>query len=201
MAAHNSFTLLLFFAAICRVESFLSFTPIQRSLLCTPTSRLVNEYNSPTGHDVLSEDEHSASSYGSARSIISDTIDETNNKEPSDSLLKFSQDVNYVLHELRGMPFDPCIPSHLMCRSNSLSYSKTWTLDDWEYHNSRKRYFRYLWYFPQSRLVRRLLPQQGALLLLLCIEFFELRANNNNAGLGKSDCSRQNISRSRQNIS
>mmetsp|Transcript_42027 Transcript_42027/g.75744 ORF Transcript_42027/g.75744 Transcript_42027/m.75744 type:complete len:467 (+) Transcript_42027:225-1625(+) len=165
MAAHKSFTLLLFFAAICTVKSFLSCSPLQRSLLCTPTSRLVKEYNSPTGHDGPLEDEHSASSSRFSPSIASDTTDETNNKEPNDSLLKFSQDINYVVNELRGMPFDPCIPSHLMGRSNSLSYSKTWTLDDWEYHNSRKRYFRYLKYFPQSRLVRRLMPQQGALLL------------------------------------
>ncbi|KAL7548891.1 hypothetical protein ACHAWF_012157 [Thalassiosira exigua] len=81
-----------------------------------------------------------------------------------DSLLKFSDDVKRVLHELRGMEFDPCIPKHLMGRPSALSYSKTWTLDDWEFHNSRKRYIRYLWNFPHSRLMRRILPQQCTLL-------------------------------------
>lgn len=52
-----------------------------------------------------------------------------------------------------------------MGRSNALSYSKTWTLADWEQHNSRKRYLRYLVNFPQSRLLRRTLPQMSALLL------------------------------------
>ena len=83
----------------------------------------------------------------------------------TDSLLKFSRDVKHVLHELRGMEFDPCIPKHLMGRPSSLSYSKTWTLDDWELHNSRKRYFRYLLNFSKSRLLRRILPQQCALML------------------------------------
>ncbi|KAL9187232.1 hypothetical protein ACHAXT_001335 [Thalassiosira profunda] len=84
--------------------------------------------------------------------------------EGADSLYNFSRDVQYVLHELRGDEFDPCIPKHLVGRSSTLSYSKTWTLDDWEYHNSRKRYFRYLLNFPHSRLARRIMPQQLALL-------------------------------------
>lgn len=81
-----------------------------------------------------------------------------------DTLLKFSADVQNVLHNLRGMEIDPCIPNHLKGHhSSSLSYSKTWTLDDWEFHNSRKRYFRYLKNFPHSRLARRIMPQQAAL--------------------------------------
>jgi putative membrane protein len=81
-----------------------------------------------------------------------------------DTLYKFSRDVQYVLQNLRGMEFDPCIPKHLMGRPSSLSYSKTWTLEDWDFHNSRKRYFRYLWNFPHSRLMRRIMPQQCTLL-------------------------------------
>lgn len=90
--------------------------------------------------------------------------------EGSDSLLKFSKDVAQVLHELRGEDFDPCIPKHLIGRPSSLSYSRTWTLDDWEHHNSRKRYVRYLFHFPRSRLLRRTAPQLLALLswTLLC---------------------------------
>jgi putative membrane protein len=64
------------------------------------------------------------------------------------------------------MESDPCIPKHLMGHhSSSLSYSKTWTLDDWEFHNSRLRYFRYFKNLPHSRLVRRIMPQQAVLLL------------------------------------
>ncbi|KAL3786854.1 hypothetical protein HJC23_013775 [Cyclotella cryptica] len=91
-----------------------------------------------------------------------------------DTLSNFSQDVQHVLQNLRGMEFDPCIPKHLMGRPSALSYSKTWTLDDWEYHNSRKRYFRYLLKFPHSRLMRRIMPQQCALLAwTLCSVWIE----------------------------
>eukprot|EP00577_Skeletonema_sp_RCC1716_P012164 CAMPEP_0113437036 /NCGR_PEP_ID=MMETSP0013_2-20120614/37168_1 /TAXON_ID=2843 ORGANISM="Skeletonema costatum, Strain 1716" /NCGR_SAMPLE_ID=MMETSP0013_2 /ASSEMBLY_ACC=CAM_ASM_000158 /LENGTH=401 /DNA_ID=CAMNT_0000327597 /DNA_START=55 /DNA_END=1257 /DNA_ORIENTATION=+ /assembly_acc=CAM_ASM_000158 len=83
-----------------------------------------------------------------------------NNESDADTLLKFSTDVQHVLHNLRAMESDPCIPKHLMGHhSSSLSYSKTWTLDDWEFHNSRKRYFRYLKNIPHSRLMRRIMPQ------------------------------------------
>jgi hypothetical protein len=86
--------------------------------------------------------------------------------ENDDTLLKFSADVQNVLHNLRGMEIDPCIPNHLKGHhASSLSYSKTWTLDDWEFHNSRKRYFRYLKNFPHSRLARRIMPQQAALFI------------------------------------
>lgn len=92
--------------------------------------------------------------------------DSTNSRSTGndDNLSKFSTDIKQVLQSLRADDFDPCIPSHLIGRPSSLSYSKTWTLEDWEYHNSRKRYLRYLWYMPRSRLVRRIMPQQLALL-------------------------------------
>ena len=83
----------------------------------------------------------------------------------NDSLLEFSQDIRYVLRDLRGMEFDPSIPKHLIGQPNTLSYSKSWTLEDWEFYNSRMRYFRYVKNFPRSRLLRRIMPQQLALLL------------------------------------
>jgi putative membrane protein len=86
--------------------------------------------------------------------------------ENDDTLLKFSADIQNVLYNLRGEEIDPCIPNHLKGHhASSLSYSKTWTLDDWEFHNSRKRYFRYLKNFPHSRLARRIMPQQAALFI------------------------------------
>jgi predicted membrane chloride channel (bestrophin family) len=107
-------------------------------------------------------------------SVVSDNKDE-------DTLLKFSKDVKRVLHDLRGSSIDPTIPNYLVNTSSSLSYSKTWTLEDWERHNNRKRYIRYLVHFPKSRLLRRIIPQQSALfiwtLLSMWIEdhFFKKR--------------------------
>ena len=100
-----------------------------------------------------------------ASSITTNTQEDTSSSVDDgnkDTLLQFSKDVKYALHDLRGDDFDPCIPRHLMGRTSSLSYSKTWTLDDWEVHNSRKRYLRYFWNFPHSRL-RRIMPQQTVL--------------------------------------
>ena len=96
------------------------------------------------------------------RSLVRQDIGQINNED--DSISKFSIDVQHVLQNLRSNEFDPCIPKHLMGRPSSLSYSKTWTLDDWEYHNSRWRYLRFFWFIPKSRLVRRIMPQQLALL-------------------------------------
>ena len=101
-----------------------------------------------------------------ASSITTNTQEDTSSSVDDgnkDTLLQFSKDVKYALHDLRGDDFDPCIPRHLMGRTSSLSYSKTWTLDDWEVHNSRKRYLRYFWNFPHSRLLRRIMPQQTVL--------------------------------------
>jgi len=87
------------------------------------------------------------------------------NDNNEDTLLKFSMDIKHVLHDLRAAENDPNIPSHLLGTNTCLSYSKTWTLDDWEYHNSRKRYYRYLKSIPTSRLIKRIWPQQCTLLV------------------------------------
>ena len=91
------------------------------------------------------------------------SLSRNNSKE--DDLLKFSKDVKKVVHELRSSSIDPTIPKYLTLTSSKLSYSKTWTLEDWEQHNSRRRYIRYLLHFPKSRLLRRIAPQQTALLI------------------------------------
>lgn len=167
--------LLLFFVKkIHWVESFLS--PLaqvhQRSLLSTPTTHIVRlvrtcNGNSPRGHGHdggPSVAVHSPSNDGPS-SIAFETANGSSEQESRDSLLKFSKDIKHVLHELRGMSFDPSIPRHLIGRSNALSYSKTWTLDDWEIHNSRRRYVRYVWNFPRSRLIKRTTPQLSVLLI------------------------------------
>jgi len=58
-------------------------------------------------------------------------INDNNNNNNDDTLLKFSMDIKHVLHDLRAAENDPNIPSHLLGTNTCLSYSKTWTLDDW----------------------------------------------------------------------
>lgn len=81
-----------------------------------------------------------------------------------DTIQRFAADVQHVLHHLRGSELDPDIPAHIIGRENSLTYSKTWTLNDWERHNSRKRYFRFLVNLPYSRMMKRIFPLQCVLL-------------------------------------
>ena len=144
------FATLLFDAGPTEVESFLHVAPpFRRSANLKSPSSLHLEVNGAS----TSEPTTTTTQVPTYPQTVGD-----------DSLLKFSEDVKQVLHELRGQEFDPCIPKHLMGRKSSLSYSKTWTLADWDFHNSRKRYFRYLLNFPHSRLARRIFPQQCTLL-------------------------------------
>ena len=55
-----------------------------------------------------------------------------NNNNNQDTLHKFSMDIKHVLNDLRAAENDPNIPSHLLGTNTCLSYSKTWTLDDWK---------------------------------------------------------------------
>mmetsp|Transcript_28116 Transcript_28116/g.39542 ORF Transcript_28116/g.39542 Transcript_28116/m.39542 type:complete len:458 (-) Transcript_28116:375-1748(-) len=89
----------------------------------------------------------------------------TKKEDDNDNLFKFSTDIKRVLHDLRGSTVDPTIPKRLRQSSTSNTYSKIWTLEDWEQHNSRKRYLRYIINFPRSRLLRRIAPQQAALMM------------------------------------
>ena len=89
-----------------------------------------------------------------------------------DTLLKFSKDVKTVLHDLRGSKIDPTISEYLVKTSSKLTYSKTWTLEDWERHNSRRRYLRYLMHFPKSRTLRRIAPQLSALYVWSCLSIW-----------------------------
>ena len=56
---------------------------------------------------------------------------DNNNNNNEDTLLKFSMDIKHVLHDLRAAENDPNIPPHLLGTNTCLSYSKTWSLDDW----------------------------------------------------------------------
>ena len=70
------------------------------------------------------------SDYTTTNKITSDAHKNNNNED--DTLLKFSMDIKHVLHDLRAAENDPNIPSHLLGTNTCLSYSKTWTLDDWK---------------------------------------------------------------------
>ena len=107
-------------------------------------------------------------------------------KQERDSLLQFSLDVKHVLHNLRNLEYDPFVPKHLIGRKDSLSYSRTWTLSDWEYHNSRKRYIRYIIKFPfKSRLIRRTFPLLSALWVWTFVYFWVGTAFPSLAGIQK----------------
>jgi len=116
------------------------------------------------GIDKATSSVNGKSSQENAASHASPLFKQQQDQVEDDSLLKFSHDVRVVLHDLRSGDSDPCIPKYIMGRANAFSYSKTWTLEDWEYHSSRRRYFRYLFKLPQSRLFRRIMPMQMALL-------------------------------------
>jgi predicted membrane chloride channel (bestrophin family) len=156
------------------VESFHHCNLRRSTLFTSCRRRLVGNVDDPPEPEQSSMEAGADMASSHANTVASSPIhapggtphddDTPQQSEEVDSLWKFSRDVKHVLHDLRGMEYDPCIPKHLMGRPSSLSYSKTWTLDDWEYHNSRKRYFRYLWKLPHSRLLRRIIPQQAALL-------------------------------------
>jgi len=92
-------------------------------------------------------------------------VEESVEGKGPDSLLQFSKDVEHVIHNLRGAEVDPTLPKMFLERPRALSFTHSWTLDDWERHNSRKRYFRYVVNFPTSRLLKRTAPQMVTLTL------------------------------------
>mmetsp|Transcript_18539 Transcript_18539/g.40141 ORF Transcript_18539/g.40141 Transcript_18539/m.40141 type:complete len:448 (+) Transcript_18539:29-1372(+) len=83
-------------------------------------------------------------------------IDHTN-----DTILRYENDVAKVLRELRPWKYDPTVPKWF--RARRLSFTNYWDLTDWEKHTSRRRYLRYVFALPKSRLVRRIVPQLSVL--------------------------------------
>ena len=151
---------LLLIGSIVGVNSFQ--LPLHRRFVYP--QQLYNDGLSATSSKQSTISAHSSSVISTQH--IQQTSSTASGNDGADTLLKFSIDVQHVLYDLRATEFDPCIPKHLMGHhSSSLSYSKTWTLDDWEFHNSRKRYFRYLKNIARSRLMRRIMPQQLVLLI------------------------------------
>lgn len=90
--------------------------------------------------------------------LFSSPVDAPSNGVQNDSIDKFAADLTKVLHELRGAEKDPTIPK--IFRETPLpSFSNTWTIEDWNRHNSRWRYVDYILHFPNSRMLRRVFPQ------------------------------------------
>lgn len=69
----------------------------------------------------------------------------------------YENSVARVLRDLRPWKYDPTVPK--LFRLRRLSFTNYWDLDDWSLYTSRKRYLRYVFGLPKSRLIRRILPQ------------------------------------------
>ncbi len=82
-----------------------------------------------------------------------------NGVQQEDTLEQFSKDVKKVLYDLRGAEVDPTLPKLFRDSPQRLSFTNSWTLEDWDRHSSRMRYFRYIKNFPKSRLLKRIAPQ------------------------------------------
>ena len=79
--------------------------------------------------------------------------------ETEDPIQDFVHDVESVL-KLRPDRYDPTIPkvNHI-----PLSFTNSWTVNEWKSHRSRWRFLRYLRTLPTSRLLRRMTPQLSVL--------------------------------------
>lgn len=87
---------------------------------------------------------------------------------PEDSLDKFANDIATVLKQLRSDPQDPTLPK-LFQKTPLPSFTTAWTLEDWNIHTSRWRYWAWIRTVPKSRLLRRVLPHCLVLLAWSCV--------------------------------
>lgn len=89
----------------------------------------------------------------------------TGNSKPtpkSASLDEYAADIATVLKKLRSDPKDPTL-APIFLRGTGATFSNTWTLEDWDRHTSRWRYWDYVRTFPNSRLLIRCFPQWACL--------------------------------------
>ena len=70
----------------------------------------------PSSSHLITKNDGVQSLLAVASSITANIQEDTPSSvdDGKDTLLQFSKDVKYVLHDLRGDDFDPCIPKHLM---------------------------------------------------------------------------------------
>ena len=103
-----------------------------KKLVVATTQEAVKENdNTVTADNVEVANAAVASQLNLSMSDKASSSDDTGDApEEADSLSKFSTDVKRILHDLRGLDFDPGIPKHLMGGPTTLLHSKTWTLED-----------------------------------------------------------------------
>jgi len=97
-----------------------------------------------------------------------------------DSQALFEADVTKVIRELRPWRYDPTVPKYFSTKR--LSFTNYWSLKDWERHNSRWRFVRYIRGLPTSRLLRRIMPQ---LSVLIVWSFFAVALHSRSAAFGR----------------
>lgn len=81
-----------------------------------------------------------------------------------DSVAKFAADITTVLTELRPDNYDPTVPA-MFHAAKRPTFAVTWTHKMWESHTSRWRFINHFLYWPQSALLKRVLPQLSVLML------------------------------------
>lgn len=114
----------------------------------------IRKHGITAAHVPLSSSHHS--------SVNGDSLSEQSTRD-NEALLAFEEDVTKVIRELRSSVNDPTVPTYFS--SKRLSFTNYWNLDDWERHNSRWRFTRYIRGIPTSRLTRRILPQMSVLVV------------------------------------
>jgi putative membrane protein len=80
----------------------------------------------------------------------------------SSSLEQYAADIAVVLNELRSDTVDPTLPK-IFRRGREPSFTSTWSMEDWNRHTSRWRYWGYVKSFPTSSLLIRCFPQMCVL--------------------------------------
>jgi putative membrane protein len=80
----------------------------------------------------------------------------------SSSLDQYAADIAVVLNELRSDVLDPTLPE-IFRRGREPSFTSPWSMEDWDRHSSRWRYWNYLRSFPRDRLLTRCFPQMSVL--------------------------------------
>uniref|UniRef100_A0A7S4JU60 Bestrophin homolog n=1 Tax=Odontella aurita TaxID=265563 RepID=A0A7S4JU60_9STRA len=124
----------------------------------SPPSRQLVLFARKSRTDTATMNAHSAQ-----RSRAGSLFSTNNAKE--DSLDEFERDLAIVLNDLRSEAHDPTLPRLFQTKAalSLPTFTSIFTLDDWERHASRRRYWDYVRTFPMSRLAHRCAPQLSVL--------------------------------------
>lgn len=89
--------------------------------------------------------------------LIPANTTETTTPGKTTDVQDYEKSVCTVLRKLRSTGDDPNVPQWFNRRR--LSLTNYWGIAEWELHTSRRRFLRYIFGIPKSRLLRRLWPQ------------------------------------------